>query len=120
MKYSKLLTKIFAKKSDHTAQVVVAVAAGLAVGAVISILFAPKKGADTRNLIGDSATRFGSGIRDQYTSLKNRVIGNQEIEEAVAPEVPHFTHKVPKKRKSDIKELIEEAHHHESAEHHEG
>jgi len=110
MKYGKLIKGIFAQRSNNNAEVAIAIVAGLAAGAVISILFAPASGSDIRHGIADQAKGLGNGIKDKYTSLKDRVVGNREIEEAVEPEVPHFVHTTAKKRKSDIKDLIHEAH----------
>ena len=111
MKYGKLLTKIFDRKSNNNGQIAVALVAGLAAGAIISILFAPDSGANVRKGIAGQAKGLGEGLRTQYGALKNRVLGKNEIEESIEqPEVPHFTHQVTKKRKSDIKDLIHEAH----------
>ena len=115
MRYKKLVEKLFSQNSNNNAQVAIALVAGLAAGAVISILFAPEKGANTRQNIAKGSRDLGVRLRDSYTSLKDRISGYQEEEnEAVAPEVPHFTHTVAKKRKSDIKDLISEAHNHDS------
>jgi gas vesicle protein len=116
MKYNKLLAKIFARGSNNDAQVAIALVAGLAAGAVISILFAPTSGANVRKGIADRATGLGNGVRDTYGRLKDRVVGRQDIEEGVAPEVPHFTHKPVRKRKSDIKDIIHEAHEQQNGE----
>lgn len=113
MKYGKLLKGLLTQRSNANAQVAVAVVAGLAAGAVLSILFAPASGKETRGRIADGAKGIGNGIKDRYTSLKDRVVGMREIEEIeefVPQEVPHFNHERPKKRKSDIKDLIHESH----------
>ncbi len=118
MKYGKIISKILSRKSDNTGQVVVALVAGLAAGAIISILFAPERGADTRRAIGDRAKGLGNNIRDSYGSLKDRVFGAEESTAQIAePEVPHFVHKPTKRKKSDIKELVNEFHQNE---HHNG
>ncbi len=116
MNYGKLIDKILSRRSNqNNTQIAVALVAGLAAGAVISILLAPDKGSATRKGIADGARKVGGNLRDSYTNLKSRIIGSQEQEEeAVAPEVPHFTHQVVKKRKSDIKDIISEAHHADS------
>lgn len=99
MNYRKLAEKLFSQRSNHgNAPIAVALIAGLAAGAVISILFAPSKGSATRNTIAGKVRGFGL------------FGGHEEQELAAAPEVPHFTHTVTKKRKSDIKDLISEAH----------
>lgn len=111
MKYRKLLTKCFTHKSNNTAHVAVAVVAGLAAGAIISILFAPDSGSGTRSTIGNKAKGVGDGIRDTYSSLKNRLTNSvEEIDEVVENEVPHYVQKTVKKRKSDIKDIIHDAH----------
>lgn len=101
------MEKLLSQKSgQHNTQIAVALVAGLAAGAVISILFAPSKGSDTRkgisNRVKDISGRFSEMFGASY----------EEQDEAVAPEVPHFTHNPVKKRKSDIKDLISEAHQH--------
>jgi len=111
MKYGKLLKEIFVQRANNNAQVAIAVVAGLAAGAAISILFAPDSGSNIRKGIADGAKGLGTGIKDKYVSLKDRVVGNREIEESIEqPEVPHFVHSTPKRRKSDIKDLIHDAH----------
>lgn len=110
MKYGKLISKL-TKRSDNSGYVAVALVAGLAAGAILSILFAPESGEDTRRKISGKAKDLGDAARDKYTSLKNKITGNDFEEHAVdvAPEVPHFVHKVPKRRKSDIKDIVHDA-----------
>jgi gas vesicle protein len=98
MKYRKLVGEFLSQRSNHSnAQVAIALVAGLTAGAVLSILFAPSKGSTTRNGIA--------------SKVRNLLTGIHEEETAVVPEVPHFTHTVAKKRKSDIKTLVSEVHH---------
>ena len=117
MKYVKLVEKLFSQKSNqNNAQVAIALVAGLAAGAVISILLAPDKGSSTRRGIANKARDLGGNLRDSYASLRGKLNGSQEEDHTdVAPEVPHFTHHVTKKRKSDIKDIISEAHSHDPA-----
>lgn len=111
MKYGKLIKKIFDRQSNNNAQIAIAVVAGLAAGAVLSILFAPDSGANTRGKIVDGVKDLGTGIKDRYTSLKDKITGNHEVDEVEEThEVPHYTHERPKRRKSDIRELIQENH----------
>ena len=111
MKYGKLISKL-TNRSNNSGYVAVALVAGLAAGAILSILFAPESGEDTRKLIRNRAKGLGDNAKDKFVAFKNKLSGNEfeEHEEDVAPEVPHFVNKVPKKRKSDIKEIIHEAH----------
>lgn len=110
MKYEKLISRL-TRRSDNSGYVAVALVAGLAAGAVLSLLFAPQAGADTRKMIGEKAKDLGQGARDKYVSLKDKITGTSlEAEEAIAPEVPHFVKASPKKRKSAIGDIVHEAH----------
>ncbi|WP_316833125.1 YtxH domain-containing protein [Pedobacter aquatilis] len=111
MKYKKLIGKYLTQRSDNNAQVAIALVAGLAVGAVISILFAPDSGAGTRGKIAGSAKNLRYGFQDKYNLLKEKVFGVEAIEnDIVEHEVPHFKHRVAKKPKSSVKEILEDAH----------
>lgn len=110
MKYKNLLKDIFAQRSSVNGQVAIALVAGLAAGAVISILFAPDSGANVRKNIAGQAKGLGDGIKSKYASLRDRITGSTIEESIPQPEVPHFKHKVEKRPKSDIKELVHESH----------
>lgn len=110
MNYRKLAAKYFVQRSNSKAQIAVALVAGLAAGAVISILFAPDRGDGTRRRISDSAKNLGSGLRGTCSSLLGCFFGTQPTADDPKPEVPHFKHATAKKRKSNIKEIIQEAH----------
>jgi gas vesicle protein len=112
MKYGKIIGKILARKSNNNAQVAVAIVAGLAAGAIISILFAPESGKDARKLINDKAKGLGNSAKDKFTALRNRIAGHdlEEHKDDVAPEVPHFVHTPAKKRKSDIRTIVHDSH----------
>lgn len=110
MKYEKLISRL-TRRTDNSGYVAVALVAVLAAGAVLSLLFAPDTGAGTRRMIGDKAKDLSSSAKDKYYSLKNKLTrANLELEDEVAPEVPHFVKTLPKKRKSDIADIVHEAH----------
>ncbi len=110
MKYGKLISKL-TKKSDNSGYVAVALVAGLAAGAILSLLFAPESGAETRKIIGDKAKDLANTTKDKYKTVKNKVTGRElDLEDEVAPEIPNFVNTVPKKRKSDIADIVHEAH----------
>ncbi|MES2830045.1 MAG: YtxH domain-containing protein [Bacteroidota bacterium] len=115
MKYKKLIANIFAQRDNNNAQVAVAVIAGLAVGAALAILFAPESGTDVREGISDRTKGLRENFKDGYASLRGKLFGEVEEEEQVENEVPHYNRPAPKKPKSDIKDLIHEAH---TGEHH--
>jgi len=111
MKYRKLVGKYLTHKSNNNAQVALALVAGLAAGAIISILFAPDSGAGTRGKIAGGAKNLRYGFQDKYNLLKEKVFGVEAIEEDIVEhEVPHFKHRVTKKPKSSVKEILEHAH----------
>ena len=111
MKYRKLIGKYLTQKSDNNVQVALALVAGLAAGAVISVLFAPDSGSGTRGKIAKGARNLGYGFQDKYNLLREKVFGVEAFEEdIVEQEIPNFKHKVAKKPKSDIKDILEHAH----------
>ncbi|MFB9841440.1 YtxH domain-containing protein [Mucilaginibacter ginsenosidivorans] len=68
--------------SDNS-KVVVALLAGLAAGAALGILFAPEKGAETRDKLTDSLKKLGDSIRetaaneiDNLVGFKDKVVDN--------------------------------------------
>ncbi len=109
MKFKKLAASILAQKNNNT-QVAVAVIAGLAVGAALAVLLAPERGEDVREGIAGKAKGLRSTLRDEFAALIKKITGEQEVEEETANEVPHYKPTIVKKPKSDIRELIHEAH----------
>ncbi|MET3113829.1 gas vesicle protein [Pedobacter sp. CG_S7] len=69
MKFKKLISDCAASKSDSSLPIV-ALIAGLAVGAVIGILFAPESGADTRGKIADKADDLTESVKEKVQSMK--------------------------------------------------
>jgi gas vesicle protein len=79
----KIPANVKLKKDTSDAKVVIALLAGLAAGAALGILFAPDKGAETRDKITDSLGNLSDTIKetaaaelDRLTDLKERVVGN--------------------------------------------
>jgi len=83
----------------NSGRVVAALLAGLAAGAAIGLLFAPEKGADTREKLNDSLKDLGEAIKErsaeqkeQFNDLKEKLVstikskvnrGAQDIEGTV-------------------------------------
>ncbi|RZM25782.1 MAG: YtxH domain-containing protein [Pedobacter sp.] len=109
MNYEKLMASVLARNTSNNSKVSIALIAGLAVGAALGVLFAPKSGASVRKSIGDQANLLGDGACNLYTSLRDRISGEHEPEVSTS-EDEHIAHAVGKKPKSDIKGLIHEAH----------
>ena len=106
MKYRKLIAQCLAYRSNNNAQVAVAVIAGLAAGAVISVLFAPAQGADTRKLISDKAKDLGNNVKDSYASIMDKMNGASLRAET---EAPLFVRRATKKNKPAVKNNIQDA-----------
>jgi len=74
-----LLKDVTDTNSDNSAKVISAAVVGLAVGAVLGILFAPEKGVNTRSHISESLSNAGNIVKDKakqgmdkITDLKNQ------------------------------------------------
>jgi len=66
---------------NENGKVVTALLAGVAVGAVLGLLFAPEKGSETRDKINDSLADLGDAIKeraeeqfDQINELKEKLV----------------------------------------------
>jgi len=55
----------------NSKKIVAGVLIGAAVGTVLGILFAPKKGVKTRALIADKARNVGSTVNSSYNKAKD-------------------------------------------------
>lgn len=71
MKLKKLISDCATRKTD-TSMPIVALLAGLAVGAVIGMLFAPERGADIRGKISDKAGDLAESVKDKVQSVKDK------------------------------------------------
>lgn len=66
---------------NENGKVVTALLAGLAAGAVLGLLFAPDKGSETRDKIGDSLADLGEALKEradeqfgQLNELRDKVL----------------------------------------------
>ncbi|MBE9598315.1 YtxH domain-containing protein [Pedobacter sp. MC2016-24] len=81
MDYKKLITSRLSNiphRSTDTTGAVVALLTGLAVGAVLGVLFAPESGKKTRERISDKALNLTDDLKDSYHTLKDRVSTGKE------------------------------------------
>jgi gas vesicle protein len=74
---SRLSRNSFAQKSDSTMPVV-ALVAGLAIGAALSVLFAPKKGEETRGMLADGANNLSDSLMKKFNAAKKRLLNAEE------------------------------------------
>ncbi len=80
MKLRKLVSGCVTSKTDSSLPIV-ALLAGLAVGAVVGILFAPESGADIRGKISDKACDLADNVKDKVQSVKEKL--SNEADKAV-------------------------------------
>jgi gas vesicle protein len=91
MKYKKLFSDSASKLTDSASKIsdtvsrgsdssnaIVALLTGLAVGAVLGVLFAPSSGEETRGLIADRASGLGEDLKDKYQSAKDKVLSSKD------------------------------------------
>ncbi len=61
---------------------------GVAIGAGVALLLAPRSGADTRRMIGHGARRSGARMRDAATGVADNVTGHvNDVRDRVAERV---------------------------------
>jgi gas vesicle protein len=76
MNYKKLISNRISDMSHSSSDksgAVVALLAGLAVGAVLGILFAPDSGKNTREKISDKALDLTDNAKDSLHSIKDKI-----------------------------------------------
>lgn len=81
MNYKKLINKglsgISTQSNDKSAAVI-GLLAGLAVGAVLGVLFAPESGKKTRERISDKALDLADNAKDGFHSIKGTLLNGKE------------------------------------------
>jgi gas vesicle protein len=78
MDYKKAISNRFKNRSSHTptAAIALALVGGIAVGAVISLLFAPQSGEETRGMIADKTKDLASGVKEKFRAMRNKAHAN--------------------------------------------
>ena len=57
---------------NTSGKILAAVAAGIAAGAVLGILFAPDKGSETRRKINEKGKKFTDDVKDKFSKGKEK------------------------------------------------
>jgi gas vesicle protein len=78
----------------NTSKLLVAIGAGVAIGGLLGVLFAPGKGKDTRKKIADAGSKLSDAVKDTINKGKEKVTGfKDDIKErtnTVAEKIEEF------------------------------
>lgn len=76
---------------NNNAKIIVAVAAGIAVGAALGILFAPDKGSETRKKVNDEGKKLYDDVKDKFRRGKEKFNDlREDIEQKVKEKAEEF------------------------------
>ena len=76
---------------NTSGKILAAVAAGIAAGAVLGILFAPDKGSETRRKINEQGKKVADGIKIKFNKGKEKFNElKEDIEQKVKEKVEEF------------------------------
>ena len=56
---------------NTSGKILAAVAAGIAAGAVLGILFAPDKGSETRRKMNEKGKKFAADVKEKFNGIKD-------------------------------------------------
>ncbi|MEQ7801819.1 YtxH domain-containing protein [Pedobacter sp. ASV1-7] len=112
MNYRKQFNKILSGKNDNSAIVGFALIGGIAIGAALSVLFAPKKGTELREEITEGGRRLCGTLMELADGLKTKLSHEKNpLDDSYDDDEPIADGNTPaKKPKSDIGEFIQQAH----------
>ena len=65
---------------NKSGKILVAVAAGIAAGAVLGILFAPDKGSETRNKLKKKGKKIAEEVKEKFNGFKEEL--EKKVKEA--------------------------------------
>lgn len=75
---------------------IVALVAGLAIGASLSVLFAPKKGEETRGMIADGAADISDSLMRKFNDAKERLFKSETVSEVADQAIENVRKKASK------------------------
>jgi len=94
MNYKKLINDQLDHHTDKT-PVVIALLAGLAVGAAIGVLFAPASGSETRDLISDKSKDLADSAKDTLQAYKEKLkTGADQLSETAKDKYQTYSEKL--------------------------
>ena len=76
---------------NTSGKILAAVAAGIAAGAVLGILFAPGKGSETRRKLNEEGKKFAEDLKDKFSKGKEKFKDMKEdLERTVREKAEEF------------------------------
>ncbi|HQW93892.1 MAG: YtxH domain-containing protein [Chitinophagaceae bacterium] len=76
---------------NTSGKILAAVAAGIAAGAILGILFAPDKGSETRRKINEQGKKLADDVKDKFSKGKEKFSQfKEDIEKTVKEKVEEF------------------------------
>ncbi|MGZ8511072.1 MAG: YtxH domain-containing protein [Chitinophagaceae bacterium] len=76
---------------NNTSKVLVALAAGVAAGAVLAVLFAPDKGSETRRKINEQGGKLAGSIKEKFSGAKEKFNDfKEEVEQTLKEKAEKF------------------------------
>jgi gas vesicle protein len=76
---------------NTSGKILAAVAAGIAAGAVLGILFAPDKGSETRRKMNEKGKKFAEDVKDKFSKGKEKFNDlKEDFEKKVKETVEEF------------------------------
>ena len=68
----------------NSSKVMIAVGAGVAIGGLLGVLFAPDKGSETRKKIADAGKKLGDKVKEKVNEGKEKFSGlKEELKERI-------------------------------------
>ncbi len=76
---------------NNTSKILIAIAAGVAAGAIVGILFAPDKGSEIRSKVNEQGKNIADDLKDKFRKGKEKFNDlKEDIEKTVKEKVAEF------------------------------